>query len=34
MDVLVLDIAILEVMNDCLFQLGTLYDMGINHHAI
>ena len=34
MDVLVLDIAILKVVRDRLFQLGTLYDFCINHHAV
>ena len=34
MDVLVLDIAILEMVRNCLFQLGTLYNFCINHHAV
>ncbi len=34
MDVLVLDIAILKVVHDSLFQLSPLYDFRINHHAV
>ena len=34
MDVQVLDFIILKLINDCLFQVAALYDLGVNHYAI